>query len=200
VSSAPLRVAIFGGAFDPFHNGHLATVSLLFKSNVVDYVIVVPCGDRPDKAGTSRGTDRLAMTTAGLRSHYESDQRVSVSDAQVIGEAGFATIDLIRYFKKARPRDELFVVIGEELVGDLSQWHESDALKSEAEFLVVHRPGATEPVLPHGWRIRTLTSPYEGEVDISSTELRRRLRAGESCEGLMPKSVIEYCVTHNLYR
>ena len=64
-------MALYGGAFDPFHNGHLATISLLLSSGLVDEVVVVPCGDRPEKPGTSPAVHRLAMAKLAVESRSE---------------------------------------------------------------------------------------------------------------------------------
>lgn len=200
MSGAVTRVALFGGAFDPLHNGHLATISLLLSSGVVDEVVVVPCGDRPDKPKTSPAGHRLAMAQLGVDSQFAADPRVKISEVQITGEAGYATVDLLAYFKKARPDAELLVVIGAELVPDVPTWREPETLKKIAHLLVVRRPGVPEPSVPSGWRVTTLLQPYSAEVEISSTELRRRMVAGESLLGVVPGAVREYCDQNGLYK
>lgn len=199
MSAQAKRVALFGGAFDPLHNGHLATISLLLSSALVDQVVVVPCGDRPDKPGVSAAGHRLAMAKLGVASRFSDDQRVTVSDAQASGKAGYATVDLLSYFKKTVPEAELFVIIGAELVPELHTWREPERLKKEAHLLVVRRPGAPEAAIPAGWKVTSLLEPYSAEVQISSTELRKRLAAREALHGLVPDAVVEYCARHRLY-
>jgi nicotinate-nucleotide adenylyltransferase len=192
-------IAIYGGAFDPLHNGHLATIALLLNSGRVDEVVVVPSGDRPDKCSRASGEHRIAMVRLGVSEAFAGDTRVIVSDLHVSKRVGFGTIDLVDFYR-ADPTREVLVVIGHELVADLGQWKESERLKREARFLLVSRPGHPAPTISDGWNIETLASLYDGEVLVSSTSLRKLLREEHSCAGLMPACVIEYCRAHKLYR
>ena len=200
MGGTPKRIAIYGGAFDPFHKGHLATIVRLLESGRVDSVIVVPCSDRPDKSGTLGAEHRLAMARLGVDSRFAGDNRVEVSDAQVARRAGFATIDLLSYFKKELPTADLFVVIGEELVRDLPSWKDPERLKQEAHFLVLRRPGSEAVCSGAGWQLTQLTAPYPGEVEISSTELRELLRSGSAGQDFLPRAVRDYIIANGLYR
>jgi len=191
--------AIYGGSFDPLHNGHLATIAQLLNSSRVDEVVVVPSGDRPDKSSRASGEHRIAMVLLGVSEAFAGDARVTVSDLHVSKRVGFGTIDLVDFYR-ADPTREVLVVIGHELGADLVQWKESDRLRLEADFLLVSRPGYSVPAVPDGWNINTLASSYEGEVLVSSTSLRKLLQEEHSCAGLMPACVIEYCRAHKLYR
>ncbi len=184
------RVAIYGGAFDPPHNGHLATIALLLNSGRVDEVLVVPSGQRPDKSGVSAAETRLAMTRRAVEESFSHDTRVVVSDLHVTGVAGYATIDLVDYLaRESGDSCEYVVVIGDELLKDLPQWKEYERLRAEARFLVVRRPGEVAPNLPEGWRMEVLDAPDGVGVYVSSTVLRKLLQAGKSCAGLMPASI-----------
>lgn len=196
--SQPTRIALFGGAFDPFHNGHVAAIKHILRSGLVDKVLVLPSGDRPDKSVVSSARSRYDMALLGVRECFGDDARVVVSDLHSSGRVGYGTIDLLRYFEK-EGGSRVFVVIGDELLNDLPRWKEADDLKKRATFLVMRRPGVvTSNPLP-GWNVKFL-DPFENEgVLISSTELRKRLARGESCEGLMPTSVAVYCREKGLY-
>jgi nicotinate-nucleotide adenylyltransferase len=192
-------LAIFGGAFDPFHNGHVAVIRALLFSNDVAKVVVVPCGERLDKLNMSPAADRFQMALLGVREAFPGDDRVVVSDLQVTKQVGFATLDLVRYFA-LQSNLSVGVVIGHELLVDLPKWDRPDELAKEAYFLVVERPGvsAKEDVTGH-WRIRYL-APLGGlAVDVSSTELRLRLSRGERCNGLLSETVAQYCISKGLY-
>jgi nicotinate-nucleotide adenylyltransferase len=192
-------IALYGGAFDPFHNGHLATVALLLNSGLAHEVVVVPSGDRPDKSSRASGAQRLAMVRLGIQDSFAGDARVSVSDLHVSGQVGYGTIDVVDHYKQVHARD-VVVVVGQELIEDLSQWKESGRLKSAARFLVTPRPGYPHPVMPEGWDIEVLTPSYEDAVLVSSSSLRSLLREGMSCAGLMPSPVVRYCLENGLYR
>jgi nicotinate-nucleotide adenylyltransferase len=190
--------ALYGGAFDPFHNGHLATIALLLNSGVVHEVTVIPSGDRPDKRSSAPGIHRLAMARLAIEESFAGDSRVSVSDLHVTGKVGYGTIDLVNHYARGG-NGNLVVVIGQELLEDLPQWKESTLLQASAKFLVIRRPGVASVELPQGWDITVLSPSYEDGVVVSSSSLRDLLRNRSSCAGLMPPSVIRYCVQHGLY-
>lgn len=192
------RVAIFGGAFDPFHKGHAAAIRHLLEKEEVDRVVVIPSGDRPDKPGVSPAQDRLAMTRLGIESNFPGDIRIEVSDLQVSGHVGYATIDLVQHFARD-PSLELLIVIGQELLSDLPQWVRAGELRQRATFLILQRPGAHSTQPPPGWNC-ILSQPFHGAgVVVSSTELRERMRLGERCEDVLSQEVYEYCASRQLY-
>jgi nicotinate-nucleotide adenylyltransferase len=192
------RVAIFGGAFDPFHFGHLSAIRHLLASHHVDRVLVVPSGDRPDKMHLSGATDRYEMARRGVAARFGSDPRVTVSDLQVSGRVGYGTIDLVKHFQHDPSRRAL-IVIGQELLGDLDRWKEAESLKQRATFLVMQRPGTEKPHVPPGWNVHVLEPFPDGGIDVSSTELREKIRRGESVERLIPSEVLAYCKERRLY-
>lgn len=196
--SQPERVAIFGGAFDPFHFGHVSAIRHLLASPHIDTVLVVPSGDRPDKRHLSGAMDRYEMARRGVGALFESDPRVAVSDLQASGRVGYGTIDLVEYFQHD-PSKNVVIVIGHELLGDLERWREAETLKKKATFLVMQRPGTEKPHVPTGWSVRVLEPFSDGGIEVSSTELREKIRKGESVDQLMPREVLAYCKERGLY-
>lgn len=192
------RIALFGGAFDPFHNGHVASIAHILRTDAADLVWVVPSGDRPDKRELSPAQHRYEMTKLGVSEVFGEDPRVIVSEAQSSGRVGYGTIDLVRFCKQEGAK-EVVVAIGDELIADLPQWREAESLRNETSFVVLERPGVALGPLPAGWRLRLLGPFVDGGVMVSSTEIRARLAREESCEGLMPASVEAYCRKHRLY-
>jgi nicotinate-nucleotide adenylyltransferase len=191
-------LAIYGGAFDPIHNGHLVTIAQLLASGQVDSVVVVPSGDRPDKKISVSAVDRLAMTRLAIEEAFLNDLRVSVSDIHATGKVGYGTIDLVEYFLKQADTAPC-VVIGQELLKDLPTWKEISRLRSLATFLVIRRPGTVVPELPKEISASWLSSPYEAGVLVSSTTIRAMLAQGLSCSGLLPPSVVAFCRSRGLY-
>jgi len=195
------RVVIFGGAFDPFHNGHVAVIKLLLRLANIKQVVVVPSGERPDKLALSAAVDRLNICKLGVAANFNESAKVSVIDAQVSGVAQFSSIDLARYFKVVYPDSEIVCVIGSELIKDLSNWYKAAELKDEVSFIVVKRPGdKTESKLDSDWRLEWLPELGDLAIDVSSTELRRRLASGDPCAGLLPAEVARYCLERGVYR
>jgi nicotinate-nucleotide adenylyltransferase len=198
VNAKTNRLAIYGGAFDPIHNGHLVTIAHLVASGQVDSVVVVPSGDRPDKKTSVSAADRLAMTRIAIEEAFPNDSRVSVSDIHATGKVGYGTIDLVEHFMK-QPDTAPCVVIGQELLQDLPAWKEISRLRSLTSFLVIRRPGTIAPQLPKDISASWLSSPYEAGVLVSSTTIRSMLVRGLTCSGLLPPSVVAYCRSHGLY-
>jgi nicotinate-nucleotide adenylyltransferase len=196
--SSRKRIAIYGGAFDPIHNGHLATIGLLLASGQVDSVVVVPSGDRPDKKTNACAADRLVMTKLALEEAFPNEPRVVISDIHATGKVGYGTIDLVDYFLKQTDTD-VFVVIGHELLPDLPSWKESTRLCALANFLVIQRPGSCAGELPKGLKVTTLHESYQAGILVSSTTLRTLLAQGVSCAGLLPPSVAAFCRERGLY-
>jgi nicotinate-nucleotide adenylyltransferase len=192
------RVAIFGGAFDPFHKGHSAAIAHVLEVEKMDRVIVVPSGNRPDKQGVSAAADRLAMAQLGVSESFAGDVRVEVSDLQVSEKVGYATIDLLRFFEGVSGT-QVFFVVGQELLPDLPLWVNAQELKARATFLVLQRPGTSPVTSPAGWRC-ILSKPFhDGGVFASSTQLRLRLSRGERCEDILSEGVYQYCIQKKLY-
>ena len=206
ISSKSERIVIFGGAFDPFHNGHVAVIRQLLKLSNIGLIVVVPSGTRPDKLNTSSAQARLEISRLGVEEIFKDEPRVKVSDLQVNGAVGFSSIDLLRHFKALYPEAPISIVIGSELIKDLPNWHKADELKQEASFIVVSRPGEYKEKLKSisanflGWNLEPLPDMGTLGVKVSSTELRARLAKGDLCRDLLPESVARYCLVNKLYR
>jgi len=198
VATKRARLALYGGAFDPIHNGHLATIAQLLASGECDKVVVVPSGDRPDKKSAVSAADRLMMTERAIAEAFANDSRVVVSDLHAAGKVGYGTIDLVDHFSK-QPDTDVFVVLGQELLPDLPSWKEIERLRAIGRFLVIQRPGTPPCAIPQGLKAAPLTFPYQAGVSVSSTTIRDLLARGLSCAGLLPKSVIEFCREKGLY-
>lgn len=192
------RIALYGGAFNPIHNGHLATIGLLLASQEFDKVVVVPSGDRPDKKIRVSAADRLQMTEIAVSEAFPGESRVEVSDLHARGRVGYGTVDLVEYFR-AQACTECCVVIGHELLPDIPSWKESERLCSIAHFLVIHRPGSPITELPAGITGTLFQPAYSAGVLISSSTIRGLMAQGLSCAGLLPPSVIAFCRERGLY-
>jgi len=191
-------IALFGGAFDPFHNGHAAAIAHLLRDSRITKVVVVPSGDRPDKKNVSAARHRVAMAQCGVAEVFGGNTRVIVSDIQALGSVGHATIDLVGYFE-SETTTPVIIVIGQELVADLPRWKDAERLRSKTHFLVLRRPGMEAVIELPGWKLE-IASPFgDSGISVSSTELRQRIAAGLRCDDLMPASVLSYCKDHKLY-
>jgi nicotinate-nucleotide adenylyltransferase len=193
-------VALYGGAFDPFHLGHVSVIRHLRIVLGFSTVLIVPSGDRPDKEASSLAHDRIAMTRLGVQECFRDDEDILISDAHISGELGYGTIDLIRFFQPLYTK-QLYVIIGSELVQDLPSWKEPSALQKEARFLVIPRPGNERiECLDVGWNISIAEPLNKDGMFISSTEVRAMCSSSQEISGVVPRSVADYIRRHKLYR
>ena len=201
-----MRIALFGGTFDPPHRGHIAVARAAADAFALDRVLFAPTGLQPlklDLAPTPFAT-RLALVAAAC----EEDQRFSTTDidAPRPDQTPNYTIDTLTSIATLHPRDTLLNLVGADSFLSLRQWRSPDRLLELAEWIVVTRPGypLTEDdlsalCLTHAQRDRVhiLTGVAE---NVSSTELRERLGGGDPCKDLLPGSVAAYIAGHQLYR
>jgi nicotinate-nucleotide adenylyltransferase len=192
---------LFGGSFDPVHNGHLAAARRAREAGGLDEVVFVPAAASPLKLGrmVAPGADRLAM----LRLAVADEPAFSVSDYEIAKAGVSYTIDTVRHFEAAWPGARLVLVFGADSLAALHRWREARALVDRCGILTLGRPG---------WAVDRVPG-FEGEVadrllagvvadfsqDVSSSEVRRRLQAGRSVDGIVPAAVAAYIRGKNLY-
>jgi nicotinate-nucleotide adenylyltransferase len=198
-----MRVALFGGTFDPIHRGHLAIAKAAADAFSLDEVLFAPAGRQPLKPeGTPTGfADRVAMVALAC----EVDARFEVSEVDAPHSDGTPnyTVDTVDALRLETPDATLFVLVGADSFLGIRRWRESERLLALAEWIVVSRPGfslldLSELRLSAAEleRVHLLNSVQE---DVSATELRRRLMRGEVCDELLPAAVCGYIWGHGLY-
>ena len=198
-----MRLGVFGGTFDPIHNGHLAAAEAARVRIGLDRIMFIPAG-RPwfkvDRAVTA-GHHRIEMIKAvtGKDPHFE------VSDMELRRAGPTYTVDTLARLKSTLDDAvELFLIVGLDALGEVDRWHEPGRILDLATLVGVSRPGAEvlsrQPLenLRHSAAdaVMVVSGPL---VDISSTEIRRRVRRGISIRCLVPEAVETYIRTHRLY-
>jgi nicotinate-nucleotide adenylyltransferase len=198
-----MRVALFGGTFDPIHRGHLAIARAAADAFRLDQVLFAPVGLQPLKTeGTpTRFEDRLAMATLACA----SDPRFAATSLDAPNPDGTPnyTIDTITALHTQLSDSILFVLVGADSFLSLRHWRQPDRLLASADWIVVSRPGfSLDDLSPlrltpteHA-RVHILKSVHE---DVSATGLRHRLQQGDPCDDLLPPPVLEYIHSHHLY-
>lgn len=188
---AERKVGIFGGTFDPPHRAHLATARCAMRWLELDEVLFVVAGDPWQKTGTvvAPAADRLAMTQLAV----EGDPGFSASDVEVRRHGPSYTVDTLRELAAARPADELFLIVGEDAAAGLAGWRRPREILELAALAVVGRPGASRGDLPDSAVV------LPGAFELSSTEIRRRLRLRRSVDTFVGGAVAAYIAEHCLY-
>ena len=199
-------VAVYGLAANPPHIGHHAIIQTLVSSGLADIVLVVPCGDRPDKNGLVEAEHRLAMTQ---RLCNEVDLHPScnvIIDEADVFEARFTrTIDLLRRVENTFPLASIQPVIGMDLLQRQARfdgqceiaatWTEGRTLLKTFSFLVFKRDG-----ISGRFQHPTTYVLLDGHIPhVSSTELRQLIAAHQPIEHLVGPSVAAYIAEHGLY-
>jgi nicotinate-nucleotide adenylyltransferase len=193
----PARVGIFGGTFDPPHEGHVAAARAVSGQLGLDRLLLVVANDPWQKSGeraVSPAADRFALTEVLAReipgaeaSRLEIERggpSYSVDTAEeILAEAGGTPV-------------ELYLVVGADLVPDLGSWHRVEDLQRLVTLAIVSRPTGPGPDVPPGWRAERVNGP---QVPVSSSLVRELLAEGGSVDGLVPEPVIRCIRRRALY-
>jgi nicotinate-nucleotide adenylyltransferase len=187
-----MRLAIFGGTFDPIHNAHLSIARAALSHFCLDRVLFVPAENPPHKDG---------VTAAGF------DDRVRMAELAVADEPRFAVSRLeegtrrsysIDTIEKVRatlaPANELFFLIGADAFAEIQTWHRWHDVARQVVFLVISRPGHS-CAIPEEVTAEWLDSP---QLDISSSAIRQQFERGER-DAEVPGPVLDYIRQHGLY-
>lgn len=198
--SSVQKIGLFGGSFDPIHLGHVEIAQMAIKEIPLDILVVMPAGKAPHKNGAFFSDElRLKMTQAAMADL--NDDRIVVSDweikqAQVNGKTSF-TVDTMRYLKKKYPGDELYLILGTDMFNTLSTWKDPEIIAANMKLVLVNRRGE-KLYKPSRKKDSSDIKTYTPDVvisaeplEVSSTEIRRRLTAGESVVGLVPDSALQ---------
>ncbi len=177
------RLGLFGGTFDPPHRGHVAALLAAAATKRFDVIEVTVAG-APYQKRLSGSVLPAAARLEMARAAFSDLPLVVVSDREIRREGPSYTIDTVRELLKEY--DEVDLIIGADLAGQLDAWHEADLLRDLVSVGVVPRPGG-EPVLPAGWQSYVIDME---PVDLSSTYIREIPPAGESLEEYLPEKVV----------
>ena len=187
-----LKLAIFGGTFDPIHEGHLALAREAATRFRLDRVLFVPAAHPPHKADVTHApyADRVRMAELAC----QGDPRFEVSRIEE-GTARSYSIDTIEKLRaRLAPGDQLYFLIGADAFAEIRTWHRWRDVAKGVRFLVVSRPGHLYQS-PPGVMLDRID---DIEVGISSSAIRAALASRQSPAGL-PVAVLDYAVSHGLY-
>ena len=192
-----MKIGLMGGSFDPVHFGHLVAAQDAVEQHGLDRLIFVPAAQAPLKSHdtVTSGEDRLAM----LRTAVDWDHRFEVSDYEIRRGGISYTVDSAEHFRTQFPADELYWIIGGDQLPNLRQWRNIERLAGLVDFIFLERPGHPAKATPEvpGLRLHRCDGHL---VEISSTELRERVRRGRSLDYFVPHKAIVYIKEKGLYR
>jgi nicotinate-nucleotide adenylyltransferase len=201
-----MRIGVFGGTFDPVHQGHLILAEQCREQGRLDEVWFVPAARPPNKLDRPltpfrHRVEMLALAVAGNPAF-----RIDPLEEDRVGPS--YTADTVEELSRRHPDDEFFLLVGSDTLADLPRWHDPLRVVRHAGLLVMARPN--NPVLPAAelgeglglpdpslLRMEVVETPL---IDISSRDLRRRAAAGRSLRYFLPRAVEAYVHEKGLYR
>ena len=189
------RVGLFGGSFDPVHNAHVALARTALEQLRLDELRWIPVGQPWQKARRlAAAADREAM----VRLAIAGEPRFVLDRVELRRSGPTFTLDTVRELVAAEPGHQWFLILGQDQYASLHTWHDWRELLDLVTLAIANRPGAALAVNSQIARAEHQLVPLP-MMDVSSTEVRRRVAAGESIAELVPGTVARYIEQHRLY-
>jgi nicotinate-nucleotide adenylyltransferase len=183
------KIGLFGGSFDPVHHGHLILARDAMEQLGLERIVFIPANISPHKLGLPPAPAHLRRDM--LAAAIEGESGFEIDTCEIDREGVSFAVDTVRSMIQRHPEADFSYFIGEDNVAALHTWKEIDELRSLVEFVVLSRgdstPGCPFPVVSR-------------RIDISSTDIRKRIAAGLSVRYLLPEKTCEIIERHGLYR
>lgn len=201
------KVILFGGTFDPIHCGHMRACLNALEQTGADKVVFIPAKCSPHKrlSPAAGEDDRVAM----LRLAFGGESRFEISDCELERSSPSYTVDTIRFFRSVYGDEAgIYWLVGADAINDLAGWYEVKSLIDECNLCVMYRGGCAKPdfeglkdVLGVERVEKLKKNVIEGPlVDISSSEIRRKIAKGEPIRGMVSQAVEAYICENGLYK
>ncbi len=211
------RIGILGGTFDPIHLGHLDAAQKAIEACALDEIVILPARHPPHRSTPPLASiqHRLAMAVTVSQSHNNFSTSTIESDSPT---PSFTFLTLRRIEELGHSRQNIFFITGIDAFLDIKTWHNYPAVIDQSHFIVISRNGQSVLSLQKKFPdlVQRMREPLESPptdssplsiwlVDgatrsISSSEIRRKLKIGETIEGLVPTTVKSYINDYNLYK
>jgi nicotinate-nucleotide adenylyltransferase len=185
-------IGLFGGSFDPVHHGHLIVARVAAESLGLDELRFLPAREQPFKQGrhAAQAADRAVMLELAIA----GSPGFAIERTELDRPGPSYTVDTLEALRAREPAASWTVLLGADAAAELGAWHRAGELPRLARIIVFGRPGAPIPASP-----LIAGSVAVPAVDISATEIRRRVRMGLPIRYWVPDAVAEYMVRHRLY-
>jgi len=191
-----MRVGLFGGSFDPVHDGHLKLATAALHQLNLDRVYFIVSPRSPFKAGQRQtpAAVRLSLVKLVLR----GSAKLKSADWEIKRRGLSYTITTLRAYRRSHPRDEIFLITGSDTLADFARWRAPGDIVKIATVVSGRRPGAKWRALPAALeaRVHRLRGFFP---DVSATEVRASVAAGRRPKGVAP-AVFKEIVRRGLYR
>jgi nicotinate-nucleotide adenylyltransferase len=218
MSAPKFKIGVFGGNFDPFHMGHLGSMRTVQETLSLAKILVVPAFESPLRSWSESSSveDRVSMAKLGVQG-FEPELEVDQREVQRGGTS--YTVDTLQSLRKEHPEAHLHLIVGMDQFEKFHLWKDYQAILELADLVVTSRPGvdwpqgladwppplvelvedlsARQALLKSGGMIHFVQLK---DLDISASDIRRRLRSGQSIKGLVPEPVERYIFERELFQ
>ena len=189
-----MKIGLFGGSFDPVHLGHLLVAQAAMEELGLERLFFIPAAQSPFKPESKPAPAAVRLQLLRLALAGKTQCEI---DGQEIRRGGISyTIETLRDYAQRFPPAELFYLIGADNAAKLNEWRAAGELAKLAEFVAIPRPGGTAAPFPPPFRGRTLKG---FPLEISSSEIRARVKAGLPIDPFVPPPVAEAIRNARLY-
>ena len=182
-------IGIMGGTFNPFHNGHLQLALQAYRQFELSKVLVMPSGTPAHKSTKEliAASHRCQMVSGAIADY----PYLELSLLEVERKGNTYTSDTLKALHRQNPDLKIYFIIGADSLFDLPKWHEPEYVMQHCILLAANRDVHAKAEIA---LLKTPDMPY------SSTDIRKKLQAGESVDGMLPKTVEKYIREHHLYQ
>jgi len=192
-----VRIGLFGGSFDPPHVGHLLVAQDAIEALALDHLVVIPAARQPLKGEEQTAAGhRLAM----VRACFDGVPRTQVDPVEIARGGLSYMVDTVEAMRRRWPDARLHLLVGSDVVPTLPRWKEPERLLGMVHLVVLSREtaegGPADGEIHGGGQVEWLATR---RVDVSSTEIRTRVRDGRSIRGFVPDAVATYIASTGLY-
>lgn len=190
------KIAVLGGTFDPIHMGHLVLAEQVREQFQLERVIFIPSASPPHKTEQklSLAIHRFEMTKLAL----EGNSYFFVSDIELKREGLSYTVETLRKLKELYEDSKIYFLTGSDVLDEITTWKDPEEIYKLAKIVIAVRPGFDKFDPEDHFAQRSIIAKITG-VDISSSQIREKVRKGESIKYLVPSKVEEYIKKKNLY-
>lgn len=199
-----MKICLFGGTFSPIHIGHLQMAKQVLDSLKFDAFYFIPTGDSYLKTDVLDAKLRLEMTRLGVKDYFGEDDRVIVSDVEVLRDGPSYSYETVLYFKERFTKEQLYFLVGEDSVCYMDKWKNPSIIFDNAKILVCKRSLDKDQLSSS---IASLNKAYgadisvfEYDMPISSTYIRDNIYDGDKCKKMVTDSVYKYILDNNIYK
>ena len=198
-----MTVGILGGTFDPIHNGHIEAAAAAQRALSLERILLMPARTPPHRSIEPRASAFHRFAMAALAA---AERKMSVSDLELRREGpSYTALTLETLHAEGFAPAQLYFITGSDAFAEVNTWYDYPRILQLANFVVVSRPGApkmsdliTDSKLEVASRTKVLFVEAD-TPDVSSTEIRRRVAAGEPLDGIVPACVAGHILRHRLY-